>query len=208
MAFEDLEYEDSYEDTLIEGEEGGEGAPPEESSNRTFLIIAGILGAVALLTLICIIGYIFLGPLAANNEQAQTQAAIVYAQQTEVAQVIARTATAAAISAAATQTASVPPTPTNTPIPPTKTATPTNTPVLAVSDTPAATLEPLTATVAALLTEAASTQTALPANTTLTPTPTGLPDTGFAEDVGLPTMLGAAALLLVVIFLARRLRTA
>ncbi|HUV29136.1 MAG TPA: LPXTG cell wall anchor domain-containing protein, partial [Anaerolineales bacterium] len=59
-----------------------------------------------------------------------------------------------------------------------------------------------TATVSALLTEAASGR--------LTPTPTAssLPDTGFAEDVGIPAMVGLALLLVVIIFLARRLRTA
>jgi hypothetical protein len=40
------------------------------------------------------------------------------------------------------------------------------------------------------------------------PTPTRLAATGFADDVGLPAMLGMAALLIVVIFLARKLRTA
>jgi LPXTG-motif cell wall-anchored protein len=38
--------------------------------------------------------------------------------------------------------------------------------------------------------------------------PTAIPNTGFADDVGLPAMLGMAVLLVVVIFLARRLRTA
>jgi LPXTG-motif cell wall-anchored protein len=37
--------------------------------------------------------------------------------------------------------------------------------------------------------------------------PTAIPNTGFADDVGLPMMLGIAVLLVVVIFLARRLRT-
>jgi hypothetical protein len=38
-------------------------------------------------------------------------------------------------------------------------------------------------------------------------TSTALPSTGFADDVGLPGMLGLAAVLIVVIFLARRART-
>jgi len=40
------------------------------------------------------------------------------------------------------------------------------------------------------------------------PTATALPTTGFAEDAGVPMMLGLAVLLIVIIFLARRLRSA
>ena len=39
---DDLNYEDS-------------GTPPEESSNRTFLVAAGILGGIVLLSLICLV---------------------------------------------------------------------------------------------------------------------------------------------------------
>jgi hypothetical protein len=42
----------------------------------------------------------------------------------------------------------------------------------------------------------------------VTPSPTALSQTGFADEVGLPAMLGMAALLMLVIFLARRLRSA
>jgi LysM repeat protein len=59
-----------------------------------------------------------------------------------------------------------------------------------------------TATVAFLLTEAAI------GRLTVTPTASGLPATGFAEDVGVPGMVGLALVLIVVVFLARRLRTA
>jgi len=31
--------------------------PPEESNNRTFLLVAGILGGLVLLALICLVGY-------------------------------------------------------------------------------------------------------------------------------------------------------
>jgi hypothetical protein len=33
--------------------------PPEESSNRTFLLAAGILGGLVLLALLCLVGYFF-----------------------------------------------------------------------------------------------------------------------------------------------------
>ena len=43
---------------------------------------------------------------------------------------------------------------------------------------------------------------------TVTYSPDALPEGGFAERAGLPALLGFAALLVVVIFLARRLRSA
>ena len=93
------------------------------------------------------------------------------------------------------------PTVTATPAPITATSSPT--PVLALTDTPAGveqpTTDPRTATVSALLTQQAG-------GGVTTPTATGLPDTGFADDFGIPGMIALAAALVVVIFLARRLR--
>jgi LPXTG-motif cell wall-anchored protein len=63
------------------------------------------------------------------------------------------------------------------------------------------TLDPRTATVAALFTQAAS--TGIPRTATVT----ALPATGFADEAGVPGLLGLALVLIVVIFLARRLRT-
>jgi LPXTG-motif cell wall-anchored protein len=69
-----------------------------------------------------------------------------------------------------------------------------------------------TATVSALLTLAAgggTTPNATQASqTAAAKTPTALPTTGFADDVGLPGLLGVALLLVTVIVLTRRLRTA
>jgi LPXTG-motif cell wall-anchored protein len=65
--------------------------------------------------------------------------------------------------------------------------------------------------VEALLTQAALAQTQAAQQLltqTATPTATGLPDTGFADDIGAPTLLGMAALLILVIFIARRMRAA
>jgi hypothetical protein len=63
------------------------------------------------------------------------------------------------------------------------------------------TIDPYTATVAALLTQAAI--------VTRTPlvTSTGLPTSGFADEVGLPGMVIVAFVLVLIIFLSRRLRT-
>ena len=101
------------------------------------------------------------------------------------------------------------PTITDTLPPPTETLTltpvPTNTatPVLAPTNTPEPTsdetVNPETATVAALLTQQAGEETPIP-------TATALPDTGFADDFGVPGLLLVAGVLMVVIILSRRLR--
>ncbi len=199
MSFENLDL-----DTEPIGEEE---ALPEESSNRTFLIIAGILGAIALLALLCIAVYALV--LVPRTKSAQdNQKATVNAQNTEVALIIARTSTAAAqaaIEAAYTHT------PTATSVVPTAAASPTPVVVIGTTTTPqaTATVGPEMATAAAL--HATLTANAILYAATLTARvgqPTSVPDTGFADDVGLPTMMGLAVLLIVVIFLVRRLRTA
>jgi LPXTG-motif cell wall-anchored protein len=186
MAFENSDFED------VNGEDNGE-LPPEETGNRAFIIAAGVLGAIALLALLCIAAYAFFILPQRRNQQVQ-QIATLNAQNTMVAVAITQTSFAAA----ATWT------PTVTPIPPT--ATPTRTPTAVVvlpTSTSVLSQDPRTATVSALLTQAA-----LTTQTIKDPTATALPKTGFAEDAGLPSMLGLAVVLIVVIFLARRLRTA
>ena len=176
--------------------EDEEQAPPEESGNRTFIIVAGVLGAIMLLTLLCMGIYALVIAPNLSNRRA-TQVAEINAQNTQVALAAQQTAEAASWTA----------TPTITPTPVPVTNTPTSTPVVAVPTevlvTPTA--NALTQTVEALL----LTQTALAGGGvgTVTPTATGLPDTGFADDVGVPGLLGLTLVLVVVIFLARRLRT-
>jgi septal ring-binding cell division protein DamX len=180
---------DDYE---IEDEEMEDSPPPEESSNRTFLLVAGILGGVLLLTLICLAVYAMVFVPRRESSQ-QTQVAEINAQNTEVALAAQMTRQAQAWTA----------TPSATSVP-TETSTASPTPVIAPTDTPAEepTEDPRTATVAALLTLQAG------GNLTTTPTATALPATGFADDFGVPGLLSLAAALVVVIFLARRLRTA
>jgi hypothetical protein len=199
----------SYENLDLDTEPTGEEeALPEESSNRTFLIIAGILGAIALLALLCIAVYALV--LVPKTKSAQeNQKATVAAQNTEVALIIARTSTAAAqaaIEAAYTHT----PTATSVSISPTIAASPTPVVAMGTTTTPqaTATLGPELATATAL--HATLTANAILYAATLTARvgPTAVPETGFADDVGLPTMMGLAVLLIVVIFLVRRLRTA
>lgn len=199
MGFENIDMTGDLEEP--------EGTPPEESSNRMFLIAAGVLGAIALLSLICIAVYALL--ILPERRTAQNQQkATLDARNTQVAAIINSTSTAAvqaAIEAAYTPTAS------NTPLPPPFPATSLPTPVVAVATSVVPggpTLAPEMATATALYPTLtanallyAQTQTARP------PIATQIPDTGFADEVGLPLMLGMAALLVAIIFLARRLRT-
>jgi hypothetical protein len=200
MAFENLNVEDEM------GPEPEEEIPPEETSNRTFLIVAGVLGAIAILALICIALFALVWLPSSKRAQEQ-QIATLDAQNTEVALIIDRTSTAAAqaaIEAAWTAT------PTQTPL-----ASPTPSPTFVVA-MPSPTAESVTQVVPAEMATTTALHATLTANAifyqatqTVKPAqPTAIPDTGFADDVGLPLMLGLAVLLIVIIFLARRLRSA
>ncbi len=163
-------------------------APPEESSNRTFLIVAGILGGIVLLSIICV-ALIVLVYLPQRDSQDDTQGAV----QTQQAQVHeALTLTALSFELSLTPQASTTPLPTDTLVvaQPSAASTPefTNTP------------DPATSTVIAGLTQVAG------STTTVFPTSTALPSSGFADEVGLPGLVVAAMILVAVIFLARRLR--
>lgn len=159
--------------------------PPEESSNRAFLLVAGVLGGLVFLGLLCIVGYIFLR----NSSQQQNQATVI-AQATQQEATIQAGVTQTSIAQGLTQTAAV-----------TNTVPPTNTPVIAEATlTPSPTSDPATQTVAAAFTQiAVSTQTIIP-------TSTALPNTGFVDEFGAPGLMLAAVALVAVIFLVRRLR--
>ena len=189
----------AYDNIDMENNNNNEEAGPEgtdqsaASSNRTFLIAAGILGGIALLSLICMVLYALVF-LPRYRSQATAQVATLNAQNTEVARKITLTSIAAAATA----------TPMPTATKPLSTATFTPTSVVAVStNTPRGdSSTSLTATVGALLTQAAA------ATRTVVVTPTALPKTGAGDEFQLPLLVGAAILLVVVIFVARRLRTA
>src|SRR3990172_2876474 len=184
--------------------------PPAPRRNRSFLLVAGILGGIMVLALIAMVYYaLVILPAQRSAAPAQTETAAVLATSTA-----SRTASATpslTLTASATNTETLPP-PSDTPLP-------SETPI-----TPIFTADPATATVNALLTQAALAQTeaatgaaatntsapvdgstAAPTNTP-TVTPSALPASGFAEDVGAQGLLAMAAVLLAVIFLARRLR--
>ncbi len=170
---------------MNEGDTNFEAPPPEESSNRTFLIAAGILGGIVLLSIACLAGYalLILPSQRATQQQAATAQAV---QNLQVAQAL--TATSQAINFP-TATATLPPT--QTPVVAQATAT-----TAAVTNTP----DPATATVAAALTQAAAAQL------THVPTSTALPGTGIADEYGAPGLVIIGMALIGVIFLARRLR--
>lgn len=184
------------EDEVIEEEEN------ESGNNRTFLIAAGVIGGLILLSLICMAAYalVFLPQQQAAREAQQAQ---INLQNTQVAAAFTSTAQVLLF------TPTLPPA-TETPIP-----SPTNTQVVAEATvTPMAdtsTPEPITATVAAAYTQAALMEK------TMVPTAEGIstafaavtevPDTGFFDDVGLPGLVIMAAVLISIIFLARRLRS-
>lgn len=171
--------------TFDENPDFDDANPPEESSNRTFLLVAGILGGLVFLGLLCIVGYFFLRN--SSNQQNQLTAE---AQATQQAATIQAGLTQTALAQGFTQTAAV-----------TNTVPPTSTPVIAeATSTATATANPATATLGAAFTQIAnSTQTVIP-------TSTALPNTGFADDVGAPGLILIAIVLVVVIFLVRRFR--
>lgn len=127
-------------------------APPEASSNRTFIILLGLMIAFLFLGVLCIGGYaIFIGPRI--NAARQAQAATVNAQNTEIAlqnllaSVTPNTPTPdetlVALDLTLTAAAQDSPTPvvastdTDTPEPPTETVEPINT--LVIDETATAT---------------------------------------------------------------------
>ena len=164
--------------------------PPEESGNKTFMVVAAILGVLVLLTIACgaIYGFYWIPRQAAARE---VQQATLVAQNLEVNQALTKKAVENALTQA----------PVATP-----TLEPTSTPLVQqtpVTPTLAPSADPQTATVAAALTQAAQAQMTV----TGMPSSTALPDTGFIDDVGAPGLAVMAMALVIVILLARRLRT-
>lgn len=164
--------------------------PPEESGNKTFLIAAGILGGIILLSIACLAGYALL-VLPRQAAQNVDQQATLVAQNVQMN----TTLTALAQSDLLSQTP-----------PATFTPTATNTPPIQAQPSATATVgidDPQTATVAAAFTQAAAAQLTV----TFLPTTTALPEGGFADEAGLPGLVIMTIALVVVILLARRLRT-
>ena len=182
-----------------------ETPPPQGQNNRTFLVIAGILGAVILLALVAMAAYAFL-VLPGRNSQLAEKAAIANAANT--ATVMA--ATSSALTAMAPTNT---PLPTNTPTPePTFTALPTEEPATATPElgTGGGLTEDMamTATVSALLTQAAEGKPAATEDGAPTVAATALPTTGFADGMGIPSMVGLGVLFIALIMITRQIRSA
>jgi type II secretory pathway pseudopilin PulG len=173
------------------------GPLPEESTNRPFVIAAAVLGGFMVLSIICLGLYALV--LAPRQRAArETQAANNLLQNTQV--IVGMTETAGALQPSFTPPPTRPPLPSNTPTPTRVVVLPTDTPTATTA--PPSTAGPLTQTAAAQ-----ATINALAATMGRTPTATALPTTGFADDVGLPNLILLGGGLVVIVFLARRLRT-
>jgi len=180
--------------------------PPEESNNRTFLIVGGIFAALIFLTLVCGAVYALWYLPSHTASQKATQAAI----QSGNAQVVAQM-TSTAQAALWTPTSLPTELPSDTPVP-TNTLLINPTAVIAMStDTPMATSTTSSATLISMQTQLAAQLTSTAVMNALpglgTPA-AAMPRTGFFDQIGLPGLIILALALIVVIFLARRLRNA
>jgi hypothetical protein len=180
------------------------GGLPEDDENRTFVIAAAGLGGLIVLSLVCLGVYALI--LQPNQRRAAEQEPTnIVLTNTAVALGLTQTAEAEDFTPVPTEappTIAPSATATESPVPTQVVVLPTDTPT-ATPFTTLPTLAPLTATAAAQMTQTAEAI----AGGGPTPTPTALPSTGFADDVGLPGLVGLTFLFLVVIFLSRRLRS-
>ena len=194
----DMNNNDLYSDFE---EDGSDYSTSSGSGNRTFMLAIGILGGIFLIALIVLAVFaLFIMPQ--RNAAQQEQAAQINAQNTATAFAVTEMAIfqQQAMTTTAEALATIEPSPTSVVVFPTDTPAPemeAGAESEGTQESIGGDLFARTQTVAALLTQAAAGgQT----------TTTALPTTGFADDVGLPGLLGLAILLIGVIFLARRLR--
>jgi hypothetical protein len=187
--------------------ESPEAPPPEESNNRTFLIVGGIFAALIFLTLVCGAVYVlWLGPRLTSQRNAAQ--ATIEAKNAKVIMEMTSTAEAALFTPTSQPTL----TPTKTPVP---TVAPVNSPTPVIASGAAgvgtATATPTSdpAVLIAMQTQLAQQMTATSAlisGAALTPAVGAMPKTGFFDQVGLPSLVILTLALVAVIFLARRLR--
>ena len=165
--------------------------PEKKPANRTFLTVIIVLGLIFLVALLALL--IFAPNYIASQRAAQMeQAALINAANTATAMAGIMQQDQLKTQQALTALALTP------------TAAPTKTPVIA-----AATHTPVVAGGALSPEEMATVsalQTQMAAQGTVVATPTELPDAGFMDDIGLPAMGGLAVLLIAVIIFSRRLR--
>lgn len=187
-----------FEEESLEPEQDSE-QEPQKKGGRSFGLIVALIG---LLTLVAVVVGVVLLFFRMRGNNALEEAAQINAQNTMTVQAATQQAYENNLKLTPSATDKV------------QVAAATLTPVLVFpTDTPEAVVaaagaeDPRTATVAALLTQAAVMDPTMAAAATLAAQPTALPTTGFADQVGLPGLFGLGVLALVVIFVARRLRT-
>ncbi len=199
---------DQIDENLMEpfDEENPQPEPepePNKPGNRAFIAIIGIIGAITLVAAAVGIGLLYM-----QNTSKLDEAAQINADNTMTVQAATQQAYESGL--LLTPSATLIPLETEAPSPTPVIVFPTDTPepTATVEPVTAADLgDPRTATVAALLTQAAQGNPTAAAAGTLTAQPTALPTTGFADEVGLPGLFGLALLGIVILFVARRLRT-
>jgi LPXTG-motif cell wall-anchored protein len=202
-------------DNQLEGFEEGPAIPPEKPTGggRPFVVALTVIGVVLLVALIGL-GIVL---LTRNPPSTTDQAARINAQNTQIASAATEQMRIAllqqTVDAANVPTATIPPT--AAPLLATATVQTAGTSVVAI---PTATITPVPPTATVLpadQTKTAAAKTSIALGTapvggagagTPGATATGLPNTGFADQAGLPTLIGIAVLLLAVILVARRLR--
>lgn len=203
------------DDDLFEGfeeEPSGEPEEPQESqgNNRKFTLVLGILGVIFFMAVVAmaVVAAIY---LPARNAARQQQVVEINAANTATA--LAATQFAYAQQEMLTPSATAIPSATQKPSPTAVIVQATPTSLVATSQgtvVTTGTAEPAgavpkdllsrTQTVAVLLTQAAQ------GYSTAAAAGTALPETGFADEVGLPGLVGLAAVLVVVIIAVRRIR--
>lgn len=181
-----------------------ETPPPEESNNRTFLIVGGIFAGLIFLTLVCGAIYVlWLGPRLTSQRNAAQ--ATIEAKNAQVVLQMTSTAEAALFTPTSLPTF----TPTDTTVPTATIQVSSPTPVIAVSTvvaTATSTTDP--ATLIAMQTQLSQQMTftaVMQGASAATPVVGVMPKTGFFDQV-VPSLVILALALIAVIFLARRLR--
>jgi hypothetical protein len=202
------ENQNQYEDfDEFEGDDLSGGQEPKPS-NRTFFLSFGLIAVIFALTLAALAFVVFY-VLPQSREKRESQNIQIYAANTATA--LAATQISQRIAMAQTLQAEAP----------TATIAPTFTPLPVVTETveptveivvQEATAEPAqgggidgrTATLAALQTQAASARMTAAAEGRVT---TALPQSGMFDGIGIPGLAGLTAVLGLVIFAARKLRS-
>lgn len=228
-------------------------APPEEASNRPFLIGVAVLGGILVLGIISFFVFALVvipGQRAARERENDANIATntaVAATAEALTQIASLPTDTPVPSATATEAATATPAPTETPVvAPSDTPVPTDTQAASETpsgstgggDTPTITTTPSITATSSRPTNtatggtpgsgagggASATPTKLPSRTpspvpptatvvgtgsggaVLTATPIGLPNTGFADDVGVQNLLIVGLALIAIVIIARRLR--